>query len=104
MHQPGPPAGQTPSPSEDITQRERTEALRWRTVFENSAMGVRLADSNGRILATNAALQKMLGYTESEFEGLSFLEITPENYRAHNWELFTELLEGKRDQYQIEKQ
>lgn len=104
MRQPGPSAGQTPSPSEDVTQRERTEALRWRTVFENSAIGVALADSNGRVLATNAAFQQMLGYTESEFEGLSFLEITHEDFREHNWGLFTELLEGKRDQFQIEKQ
>ena len=104
MRQPGPSAGPTPSPSEDITQRERAEALRWRSVFGNSAIGVALADSNGRVLATNATYQKMLGYTESEFEGLSFLQITHEDYREHNWALFTELLQGKRDQFQIEKQ
>lgn len=106
MRQPGPSAGptETPSPSEDVTQRERTEALRWRSVFENSAIGVALADSDGRVLATNATLQEMLGYTASEFEGRSFLEITHEDYREHNWTLFTELLEGKREQFQIEKQ
>lgn len=95
---------ETPSLSEDVTQRERTEALRWRSVFDNSAIGVALADANGRVLATNAALQRMLGYSESEFEGLAFLDITHADYREHNWALFTELLEGKRDQFQIEKQ
>ena len=104
MRQPGPSAGPTFSPSNDNTQRERTEALRWRSVFENSAIGVGLADSNGRVLATNATYQKMLGYTESEFEGLSFLEITHEDYREENWTLFTELLQGTREQFQIEKQ
>lgn len=106
MHQPGPSAGtnETPSPSEDVTQRERTEALRWRSVFDNSAIGIALADANGRVLATNATYQKMLGYSESEFDGLSFLEITHEDYREENWALFKELLEGKRDQFQIEKQ
>jgi formate hydrogenlyase transcriptional activator len=104
MRQPGPSAGPTPSPSEDITQRERAEALRWRSVFENSAIGVALADSNGRVLATNATYQKMLGYKESEFEGLSLLQITQEDYREHYWTLFTELLQGKREQFQIEKQ
>jgi len=58
---------------------------------------------NGRVLATNANYQKMLGYTESEFQGLSFLEITHEDYREANWALVKELLEGKRDQFQIEK-
>ena len=104
MCRPGPSAGPNPSPSEDVTQRERAEALRWRSVFENSAIGVALADSNGRVLATNATYQKMLGYTESEFEGLSLLQITHEDYREHNRRLFTELLEGKREQFQIEKQ
>jgi len=106
MRQPGSSAGtqKNPSPSEDVTQRERTEALRWRSVFDNSAIGVALADANGRVLATNATYQKMLGYSEAEFEGLSFLEITHEDYREENQTLFTELLEGKRDQFQIEKQ
>ena len=106
MRQPGPSAGtnETPSRSEDVTQRERTAALRWRSVFNNSAIGVALADANGRVLATNATLQKMLGYSESEFEGMTFLEITHEDYREENWTLFKELVEGKRDQFQIEKQ
>ena len=106
MHLPGPSAGanETPSPSDDVTQRERTEASRWRSVFDNSAIGVALADANGRLLATNATLQKMLGYSESEFMGMSFLQITHEDYRKQNWALFKELLEGKRDQFQIEKQ
>ena len=106
MRQPGPSAGtnETPSRSEDVTQRERTAALRWRSVFNNSAIGVALADANGRLLATNATLQKMLGYSESEFEGMTFLEITHEDYREENWTLFKELVEGKRDQFQIEKQ
>lgn len=92
------------SPSEADTSRERTEALRWRSVFDNSAIGVAVADLNGRVLATNATYEKMLGYTESEFQELSFLEITHEDYREANSALVKELLEGKRDQFQIEKQ
>ena len=92
------------SASEVDTSQERTEALRWRSVFENSAIGVSVADLHGRVLATNANYQKMLGYTESEFQELSFLDITHEDYREANWALVTELLEGNRDQFQIEKQ
>lgn len=101
----GPTSGtpETFSPSEQ-TSRERTEALRWRSVFDNCAIGVAIADLNGHVLATNATYQEMLGYSESEFEGLSFLEITHEDYREANWALVTELLNGKRDQFQIEKQ
>jgi len=105
MHFPGPSAGanETSSRSEDVNRQETTEALRWRSVFNNSAIGVAVADTNGRVLATNLTYQKMLGYSESEFLGLSFLDITHEDYREENRALFKELLEGKRDQFQIEK-
>src|ERR1044071_1383089 len=102
----GPTNGTTDSHSAsevDISE-EKTEALRWRSVFENSAIGVAVADLNGRVLATNANYQKMLGYTESEFQEISFLDITHEDHREANWTLVKELLEGKRDQFQIEKQ
>jgi PAS domain S-box-containing protein len=94
----------------EIIERKRAEEAlrkseeRWRAVFENSAIGVALADLNGRFLATNSAYQKMLGYTEEEIRKLTFLDLTHEDYRESNWEFITELLEGKRKQFQIEKQ
>src|SRR6266571_5678161 len=84
---------QNHAPSEHITERNGTEEAlrkseeRWRSVFENSAIGVALTDLNGRFLATNPTYQKMLGYTEEEFQTLSFLEITHEDYREANWAL-----------------
>ena len=77
---------------------------RWRAVFESSAIGVALTDLNGRFLATNPVYQKMVGYSEEELRTLSFLDITHADYREANWALATELLEGKRQQFQIEKQ
>ncbi|PYS20086.1 MAG: hypothetical protein DMG17_00240, partial [Acidobacteria bacterium] len=47
---------------------------------------------------------KMLGYTDEEIGKVTFLELTHEDYREANWKLVTELLEGKRRQFQIEKQ
>src|SRR6202451_3355730 len=94
----------------DITERKQAEAAlrkseeRWRSVYENSAIGVALTGLNGRFLAANRAYEKMLGYTEEELRKLTFLEITEEDYRDANWESVSELLEGKRQQFQIEKQ
>jgi PAS domain S-box-containing protein len=101
----------------DITEQKRNESAlreahaqvarseeRWRSVFENSAIGVALTDLNGRFLATNPVYQGMLGYSEEELRKLSFLDITHEEDFESNRMLTEELLAGKRGQFQIEKQ
>ena len=96
--------------SQDVALRlPAEEALRqseerWRSVFENSPIGVVLTDLTGRFFAANRTFQQMLGYTEAELQKLSSLEITHEDYREANSALVAELLEGKREQFQIEKQ
>ena len=93
----------------DIEDRKRAEQAlrkseeRWRSVFENSAIGVALTDLDGRFLATNHVFQAMVGYTEEELRAVSFLKLTHVDYREANWALITELMEGKRRQFQIEK-
>src|SRR6201987_3867956 len=93
----------------DIEDRKQAEQAlrkseeRWRSVFENSAIGVALTDLNGRFLATNHVYQTIVGYTEEELRELYFLDVTHQDYREANWALITELLEGKRPQFQIEK-
>src|SRR5258708_4181023 len=95
--------------STDLEERKRAEdALRkseerWRSVFENSAIGVALTDLHGRFLATNHVFQAMVGYTAEELRAVNFLDLTQEDNREANWALITELLEGKRRQFQIEK-
>jgi PAS domain S-box-containing protein len=97
--------------ADDLDQQvaQRTAELaaaeeRWRSVFENSAIGVALTDLNGRFLAANPVYQKMVGYSEEELQKLSFLDVTLEEYLEPNRTLVGELLEGKRQQFQIEKQ
>jgi formate hydrogenlyase transcriptional activator len=101
---------QARSVSKNSVKRIQTEEAlrkieeRWRSVFESSAIGVALADVTGRLLAINPTYQKMLGYTEEEFQTLSFLDFTHEDYIERCEALAAELVEGKRDQFQIEKQ
>src|SRR5213592_3232690 len=93
-----------------VTKRKQAEEAlrkseeRWRSVFQNSAIGMALTDLNGRFMAVNRAYQEIVGYTEEELRTLSFLDITHEDYRESNSALASELLEGKRPQFQIEKQ
>ena len=82
----------------------KTSEERWRSVFENSAVGVALTDLRGRFIATNPVYQNMLGYTEAELRQLTFLDITHENDLESNRALIGELLEDKRRQFQIDKQ
>ncbi len=77
---------------------------RWRSVFENSAVGVALADLDGRFIATNPVFQKMLGYTEDELQQLTFLDITHEEHVEEKRTMMGDLLDHKRKQFQIEKQ
>jgi len=44
-----------------------------------------------------------VGYSEEELRAINFLDLTHEDYRQANWALITELVEGKRRQFQIEK-
>jgi PAS domain S-box-containing protein len=101
----------------DITEQKQSEMAlreahaqvvrseeRWRSVFENSAIGVALTDLNGCFLAANPVYQTMLGYTEEELQQLSFLDVTHEEAFELSRKLTVELLAGERRQFQIEKQ
>src|SRR5215831_2781790 len=80
---------------QELYRDARRSEARWRSVFENSAVGVALADLNGWIIAVNPVFQKMLGYSEEELKKHCFLDITRETDRENNWTLVEELLQEK---------
>src|SRR5512135_1413494 len=87
-----------------VTNQARHQSdQRWRAAFENSAIGIMMADVSGRLFAANRAFRKMLGYTESELYELTFLDITFEEDRSTNLRLLRGLVEGKRRHFRIEK-
>ena len=100
----------------DITERKRNETAlrdahtqvalseeRWRSVFENSAIGVTLTDLSGRFLAANPVYQQMLGYTEEELQKLSLFDVTHEEDLEPNRDRIAQLLTGSLQQFQFEK-
>jgi len=95
----------TAKPQRRVSNEAQQETeLRWRAAFENSGIGIMMADFKGRIFAANQAYRKMLGYTKSQLYQRTFLDITREEDRAANLRLVKELQNRKRRHFQMEKQ
>lgn len=76
---------------------------RWLGLYKNTAVGIALADREGRILNANPALQQMLGYSETEIEGVSFVDISEESQRAMTKRNVDGLFDGVIDSYHVQK-
>lgn len=93
----------------DITDRKcveeslRESEQRFRGVFENAGLGIALLTQSGIILEANPALHAMLEYGEEDLHGRHFEDVTYEDDVGTDKERFAELIEGVRDQYQLEK-
>jgi len=85
-----------------MEQALRESEGRFRTTFEDAAIGVALIDLEGRILDSNPALSRMIGYGVDEIRGVMFTTIVhPDDLRV-NINSYNELVEGKRDHYHME--
>jgi len=85
----------------EIERRQLEE--RFRAAFETSAIGMGLISLDGRILAANAAVTEMSGYTEEELiQRNDPQNVYPED-REVGQDLHTEMLAGKRNYYTVEK-
>ena len=56
------------------------------TAFENSAIGITMADFTGHFFAANSAFLNMSGYTKSELYQLTFVDVTYEEDPKANQE------------------
>lgn len=90
-------------------QRQRTEETlreseeRFRSAFDNAAIGMALVAIDGRWLKVNRSLCDLVGYTEQELLSLSFQDIThPEDMDA-DLSYARQLLAGEIRSYQLEK-
>ena len=85
------------------TAELRASERRFRTIFEESALGIALVDVDGQVLESNPALREMLGYNEEELRGKHFWDVTHEDDLEKDQALYQDLIDGKRDHYRIEK-
>ena len=93
----------------DITyQQIAEEKLRqseesFRGAFEHSAIGMALVGLKGEWIQVNNSLCKMVGYSKEELLNLTFQDITHPDDLEKDLTLLQELIDGKRQSYQLEK-
>jgi PAS domain S-box-containing protein len=76
---------------------------RAQVMFNAAAIGMALVDLDARLLETNPAFQRMLGYSSDELRSLTIPQITHPDDVDRDAALYTEVLSGERDHYELEK-
>ena len=93
----------------DITGRKRTaeelseSEARFRALFDQTAIGVCVADLDRRLIETNAAYQQITGYSAEELVGMSTLDLTHPEDLAGETSTGERLVDGGYDSYKREK-
>lgn len=94
---------------EDITDRVLAEEAlreneeRFRSIFENSPIGMVLANLDFRFVKVNRAFCHMLEYEENELLQMTFSDITHEDHHEMNNEYAKKLVKGDIPSYQREE-
>ena len=87
-----------------IAARDLSESeARFRCAFEHSALGLALVGRDGRWLRVNAALCKIVGYSDEELLATDSRRITHPDDLPHDRVLLDRLLAGEIPSYHVEK-
>jgi PAS domain S-box-containing protein len=89
----------------DTSQRERRRVVRdsdrrFRTIFKAAPIGIVQCGSDGRVLETNPAVERMLGYSKDEPRPVYFRDYLHPDDRETDSRLFDELARGEREVYE----
>ena len=93
----------------DVTNRKAAEKTlaeseaRFRTLFDQTAVGVCVTDLDRRLIETNAAYQEITGYSGKELVGMSTLDLTHPDDRERDVGLGERSMNGGRDNYHRDK-
>ena len=96
-------AGQLESMVARRTAALRASEARFRTIFEDSVLGIALLGTAGQIVASNPALQNMLGYHEEELAGTAIDAYSHPDDAGTDQDLFEALANRELAHYQVEK-
>jgi two-component system, cell cycle sensor histidine kinase and response regulator CckA len=85
------------------TNGQGPDVGRYRDLFQRVGTGIAVAAADGSFVDVNEAFCATVGYTADELADLDFLTLTHPDDRPRNIELVTELLDGRRESFAIEK-
>ncbi|WP_456241635.1 putative bifunctional diguanylate cyclase/phosphodiesterase [Actinopolyspora lacussalsi] len=88
---------------DSVEQALRTSEARFRAIFAEAAIGIGIADTEGRIMEANASLRRILGRTSEELRGLMVYDLVDPEDNDTVWRVYEELVRGEREQYRVEK-
>jgi PAS domain S-box-containing protein len=74
-----------------------------RAIFNQAAVGIALASLDGHFVDLNRRFAQILGYTEAELQGMTFLELTHPDDRAATSASVRQLIAGEIPEYSLEK-
>jgi PAS domain S-box-containing protein len=91
----------------DITQRERRRVTRasdqrFQAIFDAAAIGIVQCTIAGRVLESNPAIARLLGYTRAELRDRQLPDFLHPDDFSHGMNWFTEMGAGNRNSYQTE--
>jgi PAS domain S-box-containing protein len=89
--------------SADDWSARRSSARRYRAVVSSAPVGVAVLTLDGQVLECNAALARILDYSAREICRRGIAGLSHPDDLMLDVHLFSELIEGRRDRYQIEK-
>jgi PAS domain S-box-containing protein len=92
----------------DITEKKNDEEAllqseeEFRSIYEQTFIGIPLIDTQGRFLKTNKRFQEILGYTEREIKKMTLTDVTHPDDREKIKKSLKTLIEGNKSHIELE--
>lgn len=109
VNMPPPYEGYTLNIIRDITQKKQGQLeiiasqKRFQAVFDNSPIGISIADMQFNMIRVNKAFARMMGYTPKQLTQMAFSDITYHEDRKINRKILESLVVGKRKVINFDK-
>ncbi|HEX5568178.1 MAG TPA: EAL domain-containing protein [Streptomyces sp.] len=88
---------------ESVERALHESETRFRAVFQGAAIGIGIADMDGRVLDVNNALARMFGGSEHHVRSRRVTDWVHPDDSPGVWRFHDELVRGERDHYRVEK-